>query len=117
MTAHAGRVHGWDDGVDADVFADVAGKVRSAMAETDERLTAALDEIRHRRDVADGVVWLSSRERRIVQNDVPRLLAAIGRALELTDPLRNPTLGGTFLGAVGIQVREAILAELEDGPR
>lgn len=46
--------------------------------------------------------------------DVPRLLAAIGRALELTDPFTNPTKGGTFLAAVGMQVREAILAELAD---
>ncbi len=102
----------------ADPLDEVAGKVRDAMTMTDGRLMAALDEIRGRseRPLAsagslpishDGVRGLMASAA-----DVPRLLAAIDRALALTDPFTNPTKGGTFLAAVGVQVREAILAEL-----
>jgi len=111
----------WEKEKSTDPLEEVAGKVRSAMTETDGRLAAQLDEIRERWtkiarvEAADHVVPPGAGEWASVQDwktDIPRLLAAIGHALELTDPFTNPTKGGTFLAAVGVQVREAILAEL-----
>jgi hypothetical protein len=105
----------------ADPLDEVAVKVRSALTVTDERLTAALDEIRERWakiarvECHPDVVPAGVGERAQPEDwrpDVPCLLAAIDRALELTDPFTNPTKGGTFLAAVGVQVREAMLAEL-----
>jgi len=97
----------------ADLLEEVAGKVRGAMTETDEQLTVALNKIRYRRDWVAATPWrLGAEEARVVNDDMPRLLAAVDQALKLTNPFTNPTKGGTFLAAVGVQVREAMLAEL-----
>lgn len=45
-------------------------------------------------------------------DDVDHLLAAIEGVLEVTDPLKNPNLGGMFMAALHLQVREAISREL-----
>jgi len=80
------------------------------MTAGDARLAAALGKHRERAEEAATFGWSGP------STEALPLLAAIDRALELTNPLTNPTLGGTFLAAVGVQVREAILAELTGRP-
>jgi hypothetical protein len=50
--------------------------------------------------------------------DVPRLLAAVEAVLEITDPLKNESLGGTFMAALHLQVLAAITSALlgEENP-
>lgn len=108
-----------------DPLDEVAEKVQDAMTTADNRVAEALADIRELVEQRDTLIppvggtipvaTFNAAQDRLAER-VPALLAAINKALELTDPLRNPTLGGTFLGAVGVQVREAILAELERPP-
>jgi hypothetical protein len=49
----------------------------------DDQVTAALEEIRHRRNVAARMPVLSGRQARVLNRDVPVLLAAIEGVLKL----------------------------------